>query len=452
MPGKKKQSNEQEGDVYVWSGGLYYAKPVVNSDTLLDAIGNKYVADSLNKLRSMIFVDKYEIEVLDPEREPDKELQTRLMSMAESIRLWPKMQMAWVDEFGWGVSPWNPVWEWVDGEYVLTDLRRLPPESFASQAPGASLYCDEILKGICLGKSGEVEYWQTSNMIGSAPKPIKNIYPVKDPTSPGMAGRSKIIPLLPIISMLNYTWRAQMQKVNRIGAPNIFIKVTNPIGLPSDTNSDVSYAQKILNNWGKDSAYQLRENMTVENVNPQDNQSALQTIQQLERSIKDYFSPSSLFKKEGDTLGGNAGAEKDLTDLYISGQHTWIEDAFEPLFDTYFEANGYEGYELQIHIGKTAPSLSYVEEVQAKLGFETRTMSPNEIRAKLGMIPLSPEEMEETAAAWQVMNVPTGGTEGSSPVTFKDLEHQPGKAEKEAIRKIKKAQDEAVEEIVRRLE
>jgi hypothetical protein len=446
MPKAKPQ--QSEGDAYVWTGGFYYVKPTINADTILDVLKNKYVYDSINKLRSMIFVDKYKIEVLDPDREIDDELSTRLMSMAEKIRLWPKMQMAWVDEFGWGLSPWNPVWDWVGNEYVLTDLRRLPPESFKDSAPGGTLYTDEILKGICLDKERNVHYWQTSGIAGVKPTEITNIFPVRDPTSPGMAGQSKIIPLIPIVSMLNFTWKAQMQKVNRVGSPNIFIKVTNPIGNPSDPNSDVSYAQKILNNWGKDSAYQLRENMTVENINPQDNQSALQTVQQLAKEIKDYFSPSSLFKKEGDTLGGNAGAEKDLTDLYISGQHSWVEDAFEPLFDPYFEANGFEGYELQIHIGRTAATLGAAERAMAEIGFATRTLSPNEIREKLGTMPLTDEQMATMAGQWNIINPPvTGG----SLIQLAAKEHTPTTDEEKAAAKIRKEQEEAVEQIVRGL-
>lgn len=441
----KEKPKGEEGAVYVWSGGTQYVKPMITADTLLDCIKNKYVFDALNKLKSMIFTKKYTIDVLDQDRQRDDELSSRMMSMAESVRLWPKIQIAWTDAYRWGPGIFNPVWDWVDGEYVLTDLRRLPPESFANQAPG-SMYCDDILRGICVGPDQQVHYYQTSGIAGYATREIKNVFVVRDPALPGIAGQSMLIPLVPIISMANFTWKAQMQKVNRVGAPSIFIKVTDPRGKAEDPESDLNYAQKILNNWGNNSAYQLRENMTVEPLSVTDNESALRTIQQLERDIQNYFTPSSLFKKEGDTLGGNAAAEKDVAELYIAGQRSWVEDAFEPLFDTFFQANGYEGYELEIHIGQTSASLGDVERAQAETGFNTRVLSPNEVRAKLGLEAVTDEQLVEFSDLWEQLNPPSSM---GFPVGMKD--HRKTKPEVEAERKIKEAQAKALQDIIRGL-
>lgn len=122
----------EEGDIYVGLGGLYYSKPQIDATKISDCLKNNYVSEQFVRLRGMVFIDKYKIEVKDAAGNEDVKLEQRLVQMCESkgVRLWSKMQMAYADIFGWGCAFFNPVWQQLDNERVLTKLRRLPPESF----------------------------------------------------------------------------------------------------------------------------------------------------------------------------------------------------------------------------------------------------------------------------------------------------------------------------------
>lgn len=390
----------EEGDIYVGLGGLYYSKPQIDATKISDCLKNNYVSEQFVRLRGMVFIDKYKIEVKDAAGNEDVKLEQRLVQMCESkgVRLWSKMQMAYADIFGWGCAFFNPVWQQLDNERVLTKLRRLPPESFKDPGYAAdgevavqSGTFSEILQGITLDAKGEIVFFQTGST--GRPMRLKNVILLKDPVDTELAGTSDLIPIVPIISMLDFCWQAQMQKVNRVGAPIIFIKITNAI--KNAVRDDYAFAKKIIQNWGKGTGYQVRDNMEIVTLNLTDNQSALQTIEHLKGRIKEYFSPSTWIKKEGQTIGGNAAAEVALVNEWIKGIHGWMEDQFETLLQEYLDSNAYEGYTVSIQIPEPTPDRSETERQQAETGYRTQSLTTNEIRKRLGAPELSEEELSK---------------------------------------------------------
>lgn len=459
MPAKEKKAQpvKEEGVAYVTAYGTYYDKPKVDADKIRDCLRNNYLADKVDKLRSLIFTEKFAIEVKDANGDPDEDLQKRLMAMCEQndVRIWARMQQAWVDGFGWGPALFNPVWDWLDGpngkEYWLQKLRRLPPESFKEQPPGKRNACSEILPGIVLSDDmSSVEFWQApvAGMTGTTQ--LKNVFMVRDPTSTELAGTSKIIPLVPLITMLNFCWQAQMQKVNRVGAPTIFIKVTNPVVNKATKRDDIAYANTILLNWGKGTAYQLRENMEVVNLEVKESEVALSTIELIRQRIDDYVTPATLIRKEGQGIGGNATADKELVDTWVVGQHQWVEDQFEPLLQTYLDANGYEGYSVQIYIGARGAALGYLQAEQAKVGFQTRVASVNEIREMIGLSPLSDEEITKIVDEWgKIIPAPAStpfGFTAMDPCGYK--EHAPTEAERALEEKLHAIYGSAAKKVI----
>ena len=340
---EKAQETTEEGDLYVWSSGHYYAKPNIDAKKILDTRRHYAVKGNMKKLKSTLFCDKYTLEVLTPEREVDVELSTRLTNMFEApgVRMWNRMQLAYDDDLTWDVSIFNQVWEWIDNEYTLVKLRRLSPRNFEHPPMGAGLRSSaDILKGICLNDAGEIEYWHDNGAFRAGQRKKldpANLFVVRDPQSTELPGDSDVATLVPVVTRLNFAQIALGQLLNRIGAPTIFIKITNP------TKEDKTYAEKLLKNWGKDSVFQLRSNMEPIDLKFQDNGSALRAIEKYEGIIKEFFKPSSLLQKEGDTLGGNAAAESDMYSQYARGVYTDIEDAFEVLPQNYLQANGIEG-------------------------------------------------------------------------------------------------------------
>ncbi len=456
---KPDLTSDAEGAIYVSSAGTYYTKPQIDAKAIKDCIRNNYLADQVSKLRSQIFTERYMIEVRDPDGNVDEELQSRMMRMCESpkVRLWIRMQQVWEDVWQWGCSPMNDVWEMQGAELVLTQLRRLPPESFARSPFTAdlTLIYSEILQGILLDANGEMQFWQQASDYELQPKQLWNVTLMKDPTSTELAGTSKIIPLVPLIKMLDFCWQAQMQKINRVGAPTLFIKVTNPI--KSKDRDDIAYANKILKNWGKGTAYQLRENMEVVELNVTDNEAALRTIDALKARIKEFFSPSELIKKEGATLGGNAMADTKLIDTWKEGQHQWIEDQFEQVLQKYLDGNAYEGFTVHVQIGAQDVSMGDLEVKQAQVGYQTQTLTVNEIREKLGEPELDDAALAKLAEDYsKAAPAASTGPAGSGGFPFQimkahDKEHVPTAEERMFDDQLNRTYEELQNDVVKAL-
>ncbi|MFA5313038.1 MAG: hypothetical protein WC375_06975 [Methanomassiliicoccales archaeon] len=379
---------KEEGVIYVSAAGTYFDKPSIDADKLRDTLRNNYMQEQLGKTVNKVCTGMYTLTVKDAAGEANEEVAKRMLQMCESpgVRMWARMKQSCRDIIGWGPFIYNPVWDQEGSEVYLLKVRRLPPETFAEPAAGRKIY-NEILEGITLGDTGELELWQTGE-DGKAVQ-LSNAQLMKDRSSEDLGGTSMVITLVPIVSMLDFCWQCQMQKVNRVGSPIFFIKVNNPKG------DDIAYAQKMLNRWGKDSAFQLRANMDVVELNLQDNEAALNTISKLEARIKQFFSGASSIQKEGSTLGGNADAEKEMDDEAIASLRTLLEDEWEALLQQYLDENHYVGWTVELKLASKAQSPGTLQATQARTGFDTQCMTINERREKLGQPALSDEDIEK---------------------------------------------------------
>jgi len=409
----------QEGVVYLSSTGGIYTASKLDAEKLKNFSKNAYGAGVAGKHRNLIFSEKYYIEVLNPKGEPDPELAQHLTKMCDSagVNLWAKMRLAWTDVFWYGMSLFNPVWDYTlvpnphgtgkVTEYRLLKLRHLPAESFATAPYGRMNIYSEILKGVTISpETGEVEYYQTlENAIDRMPgsgaftsaamlqKKLTHVFTVIDPASGELAGTPIIEPIIPFMMMLDFTWQAQMQKVNRIGAPILFLEITDASG------DDIEYGQKFLANWGKQSGMQIRTNMKLIIPDLKDSSTAIDTINVLCKMVVDYFSPASLISKDGTLIGGSSSSEQELMLSYIRSTHTWIIESFEQLLQTHLEANLYTGYTAKLYIPSPSVDKAEIWIKQAiTLGrlvdAGVTVAHPNEFRDLLEMKELSPEEIE----------------------------------------------------------
>lgn len=389
----------EEGTVYISSLGTtpYYQTPSIDADKLFHLTKNVYASGLASKQKNMIFQEKFTIGAVNEDGEQDEKSQLLAESITQianqpDVNLWGRMQRGFYDFFFWGPTLLNPVWDWVDNEYTMTKLRRLPPQSFRTTSPNADYRYSDILPGIAInGVTGEIEFWQQDD-TGDLSQ-LSNVVMIKNPVSEGLAGEPIIVPLVPILEMLNYTWQAQMQKVNREGAPIVLLKITGAKG------DDLQYGQTFLKNWGKNTGWQLRDNMEVIPLQFSENSTALDTIAGLEKMLIDHFSPSTFIQKEGNTLGGSAAPEMELWIAYIRGYHEWIAPEYARLFEPYLEANGYAGYTITIDIPCPSVDKSDLWLRQAQFALQAGIASPNELR-EYGMEaePLDEEEWETVKA------------------------------------------------------
>ncbi|NLT36782.1 MAG: hypothetical protein GXX95_01290 [Methanomassiliicoccus sp.] len=388
-------NSAQEGAVYVYRGGIGFIPRQIDSDVVLEVLRNHLIVKSKTKLKRLVFRDKYKLNVTNPQGEPDEELAEYMQRMFDSPRvaLWSKMMMAFNDIIDWGPALYNPVWAKEGNEWVLKALRHLPPESFSVQAPVAKHEFSELLPGIVLDEdTGEVQFWQSLDMT-SRPFLVRNVYMVKDPTCSQMAGESQVAVLVGLIREYNFCRKVQMQQCNRIGAGNIFIKFTN-----KPSKDDIAWANAILENWGNNTAFSLKANMEVDGIDVTETKVAIMTIEELKQEIDDFFSPSSMIKRQEGTLGSTGNAENDATDAYILGWHSILEQAFQPLVQTYLDVNGFEDYRAEIDIPAPKKDRANIMLQQAKIASDTGVALINEVREKLELPPLDDKGKQELLA------------------------------------------------------
>lgn len=392
-PNKQAVATKKSGEVYISSTGNYYKAPEINADQIKDLHDNVYARGLALTQKNLLFSDKYKLEVLDSDGKQDEkiELDMRKMCDAQDVRLWPKMQMGWMDIFWYGAGLYNDVWGYVDGVYTLQKLRHLPAGSFC-ELPYTSkneIY-SQILQGITLNDKNEIEYYQTHDSYRE-PKKIDNVFMITDPTSTQLAGESVILPIVPIISMLSFAWTTQMQQANRTGAKVLFIKVTDPMG------DDIEFAQDILQNWGKDTAFPLRGNMELIDPHIKDDSNNLEIIKALNQMLIDYISPINLLTSADDSakLGGSDSQRMDLIWRNVRTVLSRLEESIEQLLQKYLDANGYDGYTVHIHIPSPEINNAEIDIKRADLGFKTHSLSTNEIRKLIGEEPLTDEKITE---------------------------------------------------------
>lgn len=390
-----KASKPEEGTIYLDSSGNWYKAPEITADKIRKSLDNVYLSGVLNKIQRLLFTQKVEVEVNDSDGKPDEELSNIVQKMigAPDVRLWYTIQRAWRDTAEWGPALINPVWDYVDSEYRLMKLRRLPPESFSTSGSASSTIKNKLLPGIILNQeTQEVEFYQ-KQMYGRTQK-LENVVMLTDPLSGEFGGVPLILPIIPLISMIDFSWQSRMKLVNRMGAGgHFFIKVTNPRG------DDKAFAQKILRNISQNTAYQLRENMEIINLSINETSTAADTIDALHKLILDHFSPASFISKDGSLISGSSGPEWEMYQAYLRGTHQWIEEAFEQMLQPYLDGNAYEGYTINLTI--PSPTIDNSEFMLAALskGHEIQALKTDEKRQILMKVGLPIEELDEQGMA-----------------------------------------------------
>ncbi len=402
-PNKKVKISGKEEGTSIVSTGDFYTAPEINAETILNLSDDIYVMGVLKKQRNLIFNEKYSIEVIDTKtNKVDEELSNTIYTMCESknVRLWAQIQRAYDDCFRWGISPYNPVWgmdkEAETNEIRLLKLRHLPPETFKTAPTGQMDIYSPILQGIVPDKDGELEFHQEPK-ANETPVLVKNVFYIKNPADRGFAGDPIIVPMVSILGMLGFTWNTQMEQVNRVGAKILFMRVKNPQGASTRNNNvgDNEYANAIVKNWGKDTAFVLRENFEIEDIKLTDDSNNLEIIDALNNLIIEYVTPASFISKGQETrLGGNDNAQKELLDNYIRGVHSWLSDQFEMLLLRYLEYNQYKGYTININIPTPSHDSREDNRKDQESGFLGQCLNTNERRKLLGHESLSEEELK----------------------------------------------------------
>jgi hypothetical protein len=417
----------------------------INVKTLDDLFEDPYATAVFNKLTNLIFQDPYTVEIKDPDGNVNEELSKFFQQMldAPDVQLWQQMKICFGAWFWYGPYLASLGIDFFDGMYILSAIVDLPPASFSeNNATGTVLSVSRILHGIVKLEDKKTHYYQQQEIEIVE---LNDIFHIKPPGyGYDIAGLPLIFPLIKSFKKMGFAWLAQMQCVNRAGAPSIFLKITKPIKSADGKRDDWRYGNEILKNYGKNNLYPIYENFDPIEVVSNVTDVSLKTIELLTKVIIYQFSTSDLVAKDGTLIGGSNSAEKELLTNFIKGFHTSLKNGFEPVTQKFLEYNGFLGHKVVINIPTPEFTDEKLELDRAIEGRNAKDIHPNEHRKKLGLPPKSDEELVEIRNAW----LPTEEEQAYQAEQFQQKSSQFGqkgngeKGEKEDDQGIKKKEED----------
>lgn len=414
-----------------------FAKKAITAEDLRKFSKTIYGRGLYQKLATMVFNGPVSISVFDPENNIDEETQIIITKafFSETFSILTMGHLRLFDKFFYGPTIFNPIWEKnPEGVIAPVEVIRLPPYSFNRLPSGRNLYSD-LLPGITMDQAGEnIEIWQSVNNQ-TIQLPLDDLMLVQSPVIDGLVESPMIEPIIPFIDMLLYGWETSMQVMKRGAAPIIFIKILNPQPA-SEANgwiSDEDYALTILENWDKDTAFALRDNMEIIEYK-YENGLSLDIIDALYYTIIDYLNPATYLNKEGQLIGGSTQGQLELIAASIGGIQTEIEEACSRLVNRFFLYNSYPpGYRAEVKLKRMDCRNRELDIREADLGAKYKALDPNEFRRRLGAEGVSDEELARIAERWKLLGVSDEST------TEESEEEEPSKGEKKAARKLSKS-------------
>jgi len=388
------------GQEFYFSPSTYYVQPKIDGEKVRDTLENEFVARGIDDITGLMFSEEPVIQAYNESGEEDTELGTQMMKDFEAVdlletisdpgllsdvsdvQMFNKMKLCFKDIYSWGPFLCQVKWKKQNDGWVKPQrITRLPPETFINPPPDSvQYYSGEILKGIGL-RNGVLEFWQTQ--VDSHVHKLEGVIMMRDPLMPGVSGKSHVLTLIPTVSILNFSNKAEVQKVGRIGAPSLFIKFTErPI--VNAQRDDVALAKLIIQNWGKESQFALRENMDIVKLDFADNQSARLFMADLKKDIADHFNPTRILSKEGNTIGGNDAGKVNVLNLAMQNIHLMITKLWQPIAKMYLNLNGYDGYTVKITLPVPKPDITTVNVQVAEAGDRMGVLTLNEKRKSIG--------------------------------------------------------------------
>jgi hypothetical protein len=223
-----RNSGKVQGVTYIASNHLVFKDPIINATTIREVLGTPQIQSKLQKMSLTFFPERVVIEALNPKQKVDADVTKRLQNMCEAadVRLNEKIKQADQESFVWGMGFFNPIWVRRGGEIFLQKIRHLPSWSFDTPMPvkGNYLTWSPLLRGVIVGEDGNPQYWQRITEFTFETEQITNIMTVVNPQDEGLAGDSKLLPLIQIMEMIKYCYNTEIKAVNMAGAPSFLFE------------------------------------------------------------------------------------------------------------------------------------------------------------------------------------------------------------------------------------
>ena len=399
------------GYTFVANGMQPYSVGETTAESVLEVAENMYIAGPVSQMVNLIISKPASISVYDDKDDVVEDVSRRLNRMfaRQNCNLNTIIRAVVNDLFMWGISIWNPVWQFNGNELVCSECTRLHPFTFSEYPQGGNpqkrIY-GRLLKGIYYDMADNRVHYCQKQISTVAELPAEDLFIISDPTAQNPDGDSVIMPAIPVVNFLNFAWNALGQQMYRTAAPVMFIRITDP--MPDRTvngqfiEGDVSYAQGILEKWGKDTGFHVRDNMEVHTIDVKEGSLAKTTIELAEKTIESYISPVGMLGENSSLISGNSDASIRLINNHIQGWANMVKTAIRELPNYYLRHNGYpESWHAEINIPSVTIEDNDIKLSQAKLLASTQTGTINEVRELLGREGISAEEIAKMQDEWK---------------------------------------------------
>ncbi|HJJ36578.1 MAG TPA: hypothetical protein O0X27_05340 [Methanocorpusculum sp.] len=382
----------------------------VDAESVYELQENMFIEGPIRQMVNLILSGPVSISVYDENDDVVEDVGRRLNRMfsTKECNLNAFTRAAVNDLYHWGIAIANPVWRIEDRELVCTALNRLHPYTF-SRYPATirtnTCTCGRLLKGIYFDTIDRAVHYCQTQGTAVAEIPAKNLFVIRDPACQNPDGDSPIISIVPVARFLGFAWNAFGQQLYRTGAPIMFIRIANPRPetLVNGTvkEGDVSYAQKILQSWGKQTGFTVRDNMEIHTIDVKEGSIARTAIELVAESIQQFISPVGMLGQNGALISGNSDASLRLINNHIYGWITLLKNTLRELPNYYLRHNGYpDTWHADINLPMMSIEDSERKLAIAKLLAETKAGTVNEIRELCGLEGISTDEMDDMTAEW----------------------------------------------------
>ena len=378
---KKETRAEAQGKTSV--SAAWSIKPSkVTPENIPRFQSNIHYQDALCDITRQVYTAPPEIWVTDAEGEQDDALTAETIAQFERTNAWDVMQFIIPDVYGWGASVISPGIELRGGRYELTELRHLPAESLRWMPPNAGLEFiipNPLLPGIGVRPNGEIEVWQTDLRTGMQ-LAITNHRIIRLHGAPEPSGVAFMYPCYFLLAMIDFAMQAEVQQVNRVGAPILLPKV-------AEEASEEEYAalqdwfKQFGKSWGKDTACLIPPGIEFPSLNLREGTVAQQFVNQCVDWIRAYTNPMAQMQQaNGAGIGSSDSGRMEMWATYIASLQSLAEHWLEELFDYLLRANGYEGHHTHIRlkrpsVDRAALKLSYIQ-----TGVQAKAITTEEVR------------------------------------------------------------------------
>lgn len=342
---------------------------------------NIHYRDAVNNIIRQVFSGLPELWVTDIDGETVDDLTAELKADFARLHCYDLMQHVLTDHYGYGAFIYSPGIAREGGKFIITELRHLPCESFLSPPPYKVNVStpNRLLPGIIVTEDGETEIWQTNPHTSNQTR-IENARTVVPHGEPQPSGRAYMEPVYYVIARIDFASKAQMQQLNRIGAPVLLPKVSDTVDDEAINASLQTWAKKFVKSWGKDTISLIPQGIEFPPLNIREGSVARDFVEQCVAWIRTYTNPISDMQQAGTGIGTSDSGRMEIWATFIASEQNTCETWLEDLFTQILEANGYLGHRAHIQLKRPSVDKAALRREYILAAYQAKAITIPEIR------------------------------------------------------------------------